>query len=408
MEHRYKEQLRPTFETERHLTLLDHPTVQNRSRFTTDQPIETFGVAASTLEQVPGYTNVRPKPLPYKYNSRETHSLLPRTNSVSGVTSQFFSTPDPGLFSSVTKVPTITPAPVSYIHPFLVKTSAQPLTQMNFSRGSAPHSPGVSFVSDTNSLEPSDISQRPPPPYPGNRIQVTIGTNKPLPMHTFLIDTVNPDFDRLSLSSVSSHATEYRNFSGTNSTDNAASSTTHLNNEYANPAPFYRMQNEVVKSTYSTGIRLPPRSPPSYISDDCQSSDSDVMLREAQICTTRSVYETERVETDDDEIPSEPYDTVITQRGNQQVSFSLFTQRELLESPKPERRKNNNVAGRDVTGGETTLIKHFSNAAYRFYMEQHVENVLKSYQQRINRRMQLEKELSQVCAHYLLAIIAKS
>lgn len=43
-----------------------------------------------------------------------------------------------------------------------------------------------------------------------------------------------------------------------------------------------------------------------------------------------------------------------------------------------------------------TKVKNFSPAAFKFYMEQHVENLQKSHQQREHRRQQLEAEMSKV------------
>ncbi|XP_023223649.1 serine/threonine-protein kinase LATS1-like [Centruroides sculpturatus] len=43
-----------------------------------------------------------------------------------------------------------------------------------------------------------------------------------------------------------------------------------------------------------------------------------------------------------------------------------------------------------------TKIRNFSPTAFKFYMEQHIENLLKSHQQRIHRRQQLETEMAKV------------
>ncbi|XP_030921925.1 serine/threonine-protein kinase LATS2 isoform X2 [Geospiza fortis] len=52
-------------------------------------------------------------------------------------------------------------------------------------------------------------------------------------------------------------------------------------------------------------------------------------------------------------------------------------------------RKN----GKDEEKRESR-IKSYSPFAFKFYMEQHVENVIKTYQQKINRRLQLEQEMA--------------
>lgn len=56
-------------------------------------------------------------------------------------------------------------------------------------------------------------------------------------------------------------------------------------------------------------------------------------------------------------------------------------------SPIPERR---NKEERDCK------VKNYSPQAFKFFMEQHVENVLKSYRQRIFRRIQLESEMAKI------------
>ncbi|XP_066276701.1 serine/threonine-protein kinase LATS1-like [Branchiostoma lanceolatum] len=65
----------------------------------------------------------------------------------------------------------------------------------------------------------------------------------------------------------------------------------------------------------------------------------------------------------------------------------------LQSSPKPERRRR--FKGRDPER-RGSKIKNFSPQAFKFFMEQHVENVLKSHQQRVTRRVQLENEMSKV------------
>uniref|UniRef100_A0A8D2H1R8 non-specific serine/threonine protein kinase n=1 Tax=Urocitellus parryii TaxID=9999 RepID=A0A8D2H1R8_UROPR len=42
----------------------------------------------------------------------------------------------------------------------------------------------------------------------------------------------------------------------------------------------------------------------------------------------------------------------------------------------------------------TKKQKHYSPYAFKFFMEQHVENVIKTYQQKVNRRLQLEQEMA--------------
>ncbi|KAG7309691.1 hypothetical protein JYU34_004184 [Plutella xylostella] len=63
------------------------------------------------------------------------------------------------------------------------------------------------------------------------------------------------------------------------------------------------------------------------------------------------------------------------------------------QSPIPERRtisKEQEDARRDCK------VRNYSPQAFKFFMEQHVENILKSYKQRMFRRMQLEKEMTKI------------
>ncbi|RZF35223.1 hypothetical protein LSTR_LSTR014287 [Laodelphax striatellus] len=63
------------------------------------------------------------------------------------------------------------------------------------------------------------------------------------------------------------------------------------------------------------------------------------------------------------------------------------------ESPIPERKhmsKEKEEERRDCK------VRNYSPQAFKFFMEQHVENVLKSYTQRLFRRLQLETEMAKL------------
>lgn len=62
------------------------------------------------------------------------------------------------------------------------------------------------------------------------------------------------------------------------------------------------------------------------------------------------------------------------------------------ESPIPERK----LVPKDKEEVKEGRIKHYSPQAYKFYMEQHVENVIKTYKQRLFRKNQLEKEMRRI------------
>ncbi|XP_052003978.1 serine/threonine-protein kinase LATS2-like [Xyrauchen texanus] len=62
--------------------------------------------------------------------------------------------------------------------------------------------------------------------------------------------------------------------------------------------------------------------------------------------------------------------------------------KQIQTSPVPVRKNARDEEKRE------SRIKSYSPFAFKFYMEQHVENVMKTYQQKLNRRMQLEQEMS--------------
>lgn len=72
--------------------------------------------------------------------------------------------------------------------------------------------------------------------------------------------------------------------------------------------------------------------------------------------------------------------------------------KQIQTSPVPVRKN-----GKDEEKRESR-IKSYSPFAFKFYMEQHVENVIKTYQQKLNRRVQLEQEMAKVmvfaCLHF--------
>ncbi|XP_023386485.1 serine/threonine-protein kinase LATS2, partial [Pteropus vampyrus] len=62
--------------------------------------------------------------------------------------------------------------------------------------------------------------------------------------------------------------------------------------------------------------------------------------------------------------------------------------KQIQTSPVPVRKN-----GRDEEKRESR-IKSYSPYAFKFFMEQHVENVIKTYQQKVHRRLQLEQEMA--------------
>lgn len=62
-------------------------------------------------------------------------------------------------------------------------------------------------------------------------------------------------------------------------------------------------------------------------------------------------------------------------------------------SPIPERKK---ISKEKEEERKEFRIRQYSPQAFKFFMEQHIENVIKSYRQRTFRKNQLEKEMSKV------------
>lgn len=66
--------------------------------------------------------------------------------------------------------------------------------------------------------------------------------------------------------------------------------------------------------------------------------------------------------------------------GSKTTHHSPIPQRKLLSKEREQERRESKV-------------KNYSAAAYKFFMEQHIENVIKSHKQRVNRKNQLENEM---------------
>ncbi|XP_019746271.1 serine/threonine-protein kinase LATS1 isoform X2 [Hippocampus comes] len=66
--------------------------------------------------------------------------------------------------------------------------------------------------------------------------------------------------------------------------------------------------------------------------------------------------------------------------------------KQITTSPVPLRRNKKDEERR----GESGRVALYSPQAFKFFMEQHVENILKNHQQRIRRRKQLESEMQRV------------
>uniref|UniRef100_A0A8C9WR58 non-specific serine/threonine protein kinase n=1 Tax=Sander lucioperca TaxID=283035 RepID=A0A8C9WR58_SANLU len=83
-----------------------------------------------------------------------------------------------------------------------------------------------------------------------------------------------------------------------------------------------------------------------------------------------------------DKTSESPESTAATEKEKKQITTS----------PVPVRRNKKDEEPR----GESGRVALYSPQAFKFFMEQHVENILKNHQQRIRRRKQLESEMQRV------------
>uniref|UniRef100_A0A6M2DJT1 non-specific serine/threonine protein kinase n=1 Tax=Xenopsylla cheopis TaxID=163159 RepID=A0A6M2DJT1_XENCH len=81
-------------------------------------------------------------------------------------------------------------------------------------------------------------------------------------------------------------------------------------------------------------------------------------------------------------------------RGGAHNSTSLPPCKKIKhQSPIPERK---HISKEKEEERRDCKVRNYSPQAFKFFMEQHVENILKSYKQRLFRRMQLEKEMTKI------------
>ncbi|CAI9178740.1 unnamed protein product [Rangifer tarandus platyrhynchus] len=85
---------------------------------------------------------------------------------------------------------------------------------------------------------------------------------------------------------------------------------------------------------------------------------------------------------------AEPPDGSPASPGATKADRAGRDRKQIQTSPVPVRR-----GGRDEDRRESR-IKSYSPSAFKFFMEQHVENVLKTHQQKVARRLQLEQEMA--------------
>ena len=82
-----------------------------------------------------------------------------------------------------------------------------------------------------------------------------------------------------------------------------------------------------------------------------------------------------------------------TPSGSSPSPPSVMAPKTKHESPIPERKK---LSKEKEEERSESRVKVYSPQAFKFFMEQHVENVIKSHHERVHRRMQLEAEMAKL------------
>lgn len=200
----------------------------------------------------------------------------------------------------------------------------------------------------------SDIPDKPPPPYPGP------GWGMAHPQHLVhvpvqpVVQIVNPIPQH--------HATP--NMQNLQNMQNMVWTGTHINHQQNEqpPLPPRVPRPGNVPVSFSEPSSDPPPIPPPPAS------------KQSQVTLPKQ----------DDDTDTETLST---------VSESSTHEKTRCTSPMPERKpeaKEKDKLRKD------TLVRNYSPQAFKFYMEQHVENLLKSHKEREKRRLQLEREMSKV------------
>ncbi|KAI8792121.1 Serine/threonine-protein kinase lats1 [Biomphalaria glabrata] len=241
----------------------------------------------------------------------------------------------------------------------------------------------------------SDIPEKPPPPYPGRGVVGLVMGQSPqinpplLPPRIPLKEKPPPppppiitEQDSLSQQALSSQLPKYppsqlsTNFPLTPSSASSSPSPSSPGTPLPGSMPLSVMP-------IHSNININIQSQQDVNITSAQNGNS-LNLPGPQVASSTPVSETDETDTD-------------TSQGNisNKCSSNNSAQNEKHRcmSPLPERKFE--AKERDRLRCDTK-VKMYSPQAFKFYMEQHVENVLKSHTQRINRRLQLEKEMAKV------------
>ena len=192
----------------------------------------------------------------------------------------------------------------------------------------------------------SDVPEKPPPPYPG----VGIAHQQHL-AHSQNVQIVTP---------IPQHQTPQI-------MPNMVRTITHLNHQQNEQPP------------------LPPRVPkPGNVPVPCIEASPDPSVPPPIPPPPASKQSQVTLQKQDDDTDTETLST---------VSENSLHEKTRCTSPMPERKPEAKEKDRLR---KDTLVRNYSPQAFKFFMEQHVENLLKSHKEREKRRLQLEREMSKV------------
>ncbi|XP_063161857.1 serine/threonine-protein kinase LATS2 isoform X1 [Candoia aspera] len=129
-------------------------------------------------------------------------------------------------------------------------------------------------------------------------------------------------------------------------------------------------------------LRCPPPPYPKHLLLPNSSEQFDInCLRPGMEQTIRGVPSSSSSKSEENGERNDKIKTAKTEKAGKD-------KKQIQTSPVPVRKN-----GKDEEKRESR-IKSYSPFAFKFYMEQHVENVIKTYQQKMNRRLQLEQEMA--------------
>ncbi|XP_048766902.2 serine/threonine-protein kinase LATS1-like isoform X1 [Ostrea edulis] len=222
----------------------------------------------------------------------------------------------------------------------------------------------------------SDIPDKPPPPYPGRSVQVVQPILQPVPQYN------QPP-------SQYPHLPHQLHHQITAMPPQVPQGFTPLQVPHTTAPPVYHSD--------SPQPPIPPRVPLVQVSESSEASSTLVPTSKPNVGAgpppippppnkqTPSVQTVNINGANKDDETDETLSTVSDASSTQEKTRCT--------SPMPERKNEFKDCDRLRPEGR---LKNYSPQAFKFYMEQHVENVLKACKERVTRRFQLEREMNKV------------